>query len=294
MIPVEELDALDLLIWLGRGSDAADRLGCNQSTVSRRSKHCLQVFDLRLHRNRDGDPCTRSHDLLHLERQVHQLHRLRRNCNLRLDASLLAAPLLQGALPDGWMVGHLDELGWQRPLQLLQERILDAWITGMGQELRPGVLNGLCCLPLLSTPLLLASQPDHPLQGQGQLRHSDLEGMPRLAPRPGSYPRTEVLLGSWRQGNPPLQLETGARRRLPDAELLLERSPLLLHYGTAFSLARQSTLRRLPLELGVQTQLSLVIRRDLLDQAALVQLIDTLQQRALAAALADQGVLGLN
>ena len=294
MIPVEELDALDLLIWLGRGSDAAERLGCNQSTVSRRTNHCLQVFDLRLHRDADGEPCTRSHDLLRLEREVHQLHRLGQGRNLRIDASLLAAPLLRGSVPSGWIVGHLDGLGWQRPVELLQERVLDVWITAMAQELEPEALDGMCCLPLLTTPLLLASSKDHPLQGQGQLQHGDLDGMPRLAPRPGSYPRTEIMLGAWRRGNPPLPLETGARRRLPQNELLLERSPLLLHYGTAFSLARQSGLCPLPLDLGVQTQLSLVIRHDVSAQAAIAQLIETLQQRALAAALADQGVIGLN
>ena len=110
MIGIEELDALDLTIWLGRGSDAASHLGCNQSTISRRSNQCLQVFDLRLHRDAEGWPRIRQHDLLQLERQVHQLHRLREGRHLRIDASLLAAPLLQGATPHGWIGGSLAEL----------------------------------------------------------------------------------------------------------------------------------------------------------------------------------------
>ena len=89
MIGIEELDALDLTIWLGRGSDAASLLGCNQSTISRRSNQCLQVFDLRMHRDAEGWPRIRQHDLLQLERQVHQLHRLRDGRHLRIDASLV-------------------------------------------------------------------------------------------------------------------------------------------------------------------------------------------------------------
>lgn len=36
MVPAEELDALDLLIWLGSGTDVARHCHCNQSTISRR------------------------------------------------------------------------------------------------------------------------------------------------------------------------------------------------------------------------------------------------------------------
>ena len=292
MIGIEELDALDLTIWLGRGSDAAARLGCNQSTVSRRSHQCLEVFDLRLHRDADGWPRIRQHDLLQLEREVHQLYRLRQGRGLRLDASLLAAPLLRAGTPQGWMVGSLEGLGCQRPLRLLDERILDAWITAMGQDVQPAARSHMLCVPLLVTPLQLACAHGHPLLGEGTLQLADVAGLPRLAPRPGSYPRTEELLGSWRDARRALPLETTPRRRSTATDHL---APLqVLHYGTRFSLAHQADLTPLPLELGVQTELTLVMRRDLADQVAMVQLVETLQQRARQAALADLGVQGRN
>jgi len=50
MVHPEELAALDLLIWLRNGLAAGRRLGCNQSTISRRVETCRQSFGLRLGR----------------------------------------------------------------------------------------------------------------------------------------------------------------------------------------------------------------------------------------------------
>ena len=292
MVEIEDLDALDLTIWLGRGSDAATRLDCNQSTVSRRSNHCLQVFNLRLQRDGEGWPRNPVSNLLRLQREVHQLHRLRRGRGLRLDASLLAGPLLRGGLPRHWICGNLDALGWQRPLQLLEERILDAWITAMGQELRDCHSADLHCIPLLITPLQLAATPCHPLLGQGELTLNDVAGLPRLAPQPGSYPRTEQLLGPWRERRHALTLEGNQRRRASEAGVAA--TELTLHYGTRFSLAHQRDLKPLPLDLGVPTQLTLVMHRDVSEHAAMVQLSDMLQRRAVQAALEDLGAPGRN
>lgn len=292
MIGIEELDALDLTIWLGRGAAAASRLGCTQSTISRRSNQCLQVFDLRLHRDDEGWPRVREHDLLLLERQVHQLHRLRRGSGLRLDASLLAAPLLAEGTPCGWICGGMDALGWRRPMRLLEERVLDAWITAMGQELATVCQTTMLCIPLLITPLQLACSSGHPLLRETRLRLEDVAGLPRLAPRAGSYPRTERLLGPWRQDREALQLETGPRRR-PTLMDLPAPEPVL-HYGTRFSLAHQTRLQALPIDLGVQSELTLVMRRDVCEEAAMLELVDTLQRRGLQAARLDLGSPGRN
>lgn len=295
MVGLEELDAFDLLIWLGRGVDAAQRLGCNQSTVSRRSNQCLQVFDLRLHRDEEGQACTRRHPLLTLEREVHQLHRLRTGERLRIESSLLAAPLLAPGLPTGWIAGHLNGLGWQRPMQLLEQRICDVWLTAMGQELPKHTLASMLCIPLLRTPLQMAAEAHHPLLRQGTLQTSDLTGFPRLAPRRALYPCTEEQLGPWRHRTAPMSLEEATRYQASKAGgARTSTSALTLHYGTAFSFAHQTLLQVLPLELGVQTQLSLIVRRDVVNNAPIEQLIETLQQRALEAAQAEQGVISLN
>ena len=292
MIGVEELDALDLTIWLGRGRDAASRLSCNQSTISRRCQQCLDVFCLSLERGADGWPELDPSDLLQLERHVHQLHRLRSGRQLRLDASLLAAPLLQEGVPRGWLAGTLAGLGWKRPMQLLKARILDAWITAMGQELQADLSPWVHCIPLLNTPLQLACNRNHPLLNEAGLQFKDVAHLPRLAPSRGSYPCTERLLGPWRQTTPPLKLEASQRRRWPDAEPCRQQG--VLHYGTRFSLAQHPLLKALPLDLSVQTELTLVIRRDISDQPALLALAELLQQRSLRAAHENLGVPACN
>jgi len=160
----------------------------------------------------------------------------------------------------------------------------------MGQELQPAACSRLVCVPLLITPLQLAAAPGHPLLGQGQLTLADVAEQPRLAPRRGSYPRTEQLLGPWRDRHSPLPLQAAPRRRSTTATS--QTPPRVLHYGTRFSLAHQSALRPLPLDLGVASELTLVMRRDVSDQGAMVQLVDMLQQVAQQAARADLGVQG--
>ena len=264
MVLVEELDALDLLIWLGGGAAVARRLGCDQSTISRRSRHCQQVFNLRLQRHPADWPLEPNNPLLLLQREVHQLYRCRMGQQLRIDASLLAAPLLRPAPPEGWIPGHLDRLGWRRPLQLLKARILDAWITAMGQELSRLDRDTFCALPLARTPLLLAGQPDHPLLHHGQLTPGDVRHIPRLAPRQGRYPRTEALLGDWRRLTPSQPMPEEERAPTPASRTVRLQRPgpgdLTLHYRTGFSLANQGMLRALPLDLGVSTELTLVLR----------------------------------
>lgn len=278
MISVDELDALDLLIWLGRGEDAAHRQQCNQSTISRRCQTVLGTFSLRLHRDADGWPCTRRHDLLQRERELHQLYRLRSGLPLRVDASLLAAPMLRPGAPEGWWRGPLDEVGWQRPLQLVEQRILDAWVTGMGQEL-PDASSAWCrVFPLLQTPLQLAARADDPLLLDTGLKASDLAGIPRLAPRSGSYARTEQELGTWRQQQPHVLESQGRRRNLhagPGGQ-----AQRLLQYGTPISLAAQPDWRALALDLGVGTTSCLVVHRDLAEEPRVQVLLELLQRRA--------------
>lgn len=76
MVSPEELGALDLMLWLRTGQLAAQRLGCTQSTVSRRVAHCSATFNLKLSRG-GGEWQLRGHQpLLAMERRVHQVYRL--------------------------------------------------------------------------------------------------------------------------------------------------------------------------------------------------------------------------
>lgn len=289
MISVDELDALDLLIWLGRGEDAARLQRCNQSTISRRCQSVLRTLALRLSRDADGWPCTARQALLQRERELHQLYRLRTGLPLRVDASLLAAPLLRPGVPQGWWRGPLDEVGWQRPLALLEQRILDAWVTGMGQELPGRESSWFLAIPLLRTPLQLTTRISDPLLLETGLQANDVAGIPRLVPRSGSYAHTERLLGSWRSQQQPLLLESQARRRHLAITGRGDGSGRLLRYGTTISLAMQAEWRPLALNLGVTTESCLVIHRDLAEDPRLQELLQLLRQRA--SALAAQSSL---
>lgn len=291
MISLEDLDALDLVLWLQRGEGAARRLGCDQSTVSRRASRCLKTLGLQLQRNLNGSDGLRGDpqrmELLQMQREVHQQHRLMQGRGLRIDASLLAAPFVEQPEPQGWILGDLNGLGWQRPLQLLQMSILDAWITAMGHELPNDKDSPFFCMPLLGSPLVLAAEQGHPLLGEKALSPRDLQGFERVAPRVGRYPRTEALLGDWRLHRPALPLECSRERRREPPKLLP------LEYGTGFSLEKQTRLSCLDLNLHVMTELTLVIRRDLVEKPAMAQLIEKLQQRSHASALGSQSSLVL-
>jgi hypothetical protein len=137
------------------------------------------------------------------------------------------------------------------------------------------------CIPLLRTPLQLQARHNDALLQESGLRLTDLAGIPRLAPKPGSYSHTEQQLGSWRLQRQPLLLESQARRRGHHPG---QGSESALHYGTPLSLLSHPHLRPLGLDLGVRTEASLVVHRELLDQPRLQELLALLQQRARALA----------
>ncbi len=91
LVSVEVLAALDALLWLRTGDRAAAHLQCIQSTVSRHSRRCLQVFGLHMEK-RAGEWCLRGDQtLIDLERSVHQLLRWRQGVVCAWTASTGAA-----------------------------------------------------------------------------------------------------------------------------------------------------------------------------------------------------------
>lgn len=59
---------------------------CNQSSVSRRIAHCLEIFGVGLDRQGGQYWLSETKDYLLLERHLHQLLRLRAGQRLRLEA----------------------------------------------------------------------------------------------------------------------------------------------------------------------------------------------------------------
>ena len=56
-----------------------------------------------------------------------------------------------------WIQGRLKTIGSHRPLELLRERVLDAWITGMDQNLPQLDPQTFSRIELLRTPLRIVT-----------------------------------------------------------------------------------------------------------------------------------------
>lgn len=265
MVSPEQLEALDLTLWLGTERLAAHRLCCNQSTVCRRSQEVQRRF--KVERVRDdlslSWELTPDSPLLAMERQVHQLHRWLEGGGLRLEADPWLAPLMQ-ALPPGWIHGTLDILGVDRPLALLRSRVIDAWLSCSTLDLPPADDPDLLVIELARLPLLLVAHPRHPLVGRDGLTSHDLARFPSLAMADHHYPRFAAATrrrGLWRA---PVALQ---RYEVASWEGLTA-DQATLGYANALSLlshARPGQPRLQPLKVPthLDANVALVLSRDL-------------------------------
>jgi len=154
MVGIEDLDALDLTIWLGRGSDAASLLGCNQSTISRRSRVALQTFRLEIGRSVDGRRPRGDTSFLMLERQVHQRARFLGKQPLRLQVPDWSRERVLRRPPEGWCTNPPPPgLVCDDPVALLRERVIDACLVTPTQL--PAEADDLLLLDLYRRPIEL-------------------------------------------------------------------------------------------------------------------------------------------
>lgn len=174
MVSVEELASLDYVLWRRTGKQAAQALGCNQSTISRRLARCLEIFELTMRRSRNEWKASYS-PLLQMERELHQHCRLLGRHPLRLEADQSAAPLLSQALPEGWTGGCYDPISAERPMGLLRERVIDAWLCSAMHELPLASRSSdLALHPLWDHPRTLHAAPGLPPAGERDLTSGDL------------------------------------------------------------------------------------------------------------------------
>ncbi len=230
MVGVEELASLDFVLWRRTGKQAARALGCNQSTISRRLGRCLEVFQLKMRRRRNEWEVPFSL-LLQLERELHQHCRLLGHLPLRLEACPLTGPLLAHPLPEGWIGGCYDHIGVEQPLQLLRNRVIDAWLCDAVDDLPPPAERlDLALHPLWRNPVALHAAPGHPLAGERALTSTDLRSFPCLDIPAGAFERSRSLLHGLGLDHRPTQLlnytRTGWEERAEDAITLLCFTPL--------------------------------------------------------------------
>jgi hypothetical protein len=144
MVSKEDLEALDLLIWLSNGQDAANKIHCNQSTISRRYIYACEKFKIKYKRSREKISIISSplDSLLKLERQVHQGIRFYEGIKLRADLTELdddTEELNAKLVAKGWVTGKQKGTEIDNLAILLHERIIDAAIVKTNNAKKLGV-----------------------------------------------------------------------------------------------------------------------------------------------------------
>jgi DNA-binding transcriptional LysR family regulator len=276
MIGLDQLAALDLSLWMGSGAAAAGVLGVNQSTVSRQQRSVLGLFGLKVVSRCGVAQLRGDAELLWAEREVHQMARLKGFAPLRIDANYASGPWFLGTVPDGWITGHFALPGLQRPLVLLRERVLDAWVCSYQPDLPAADDPDWWVFDLLQAPLQLLASPQHPLARERRLSQADLERFPSLALPAGWFPHTEAHLrqqGLWRES-------VEFHRYDPDDWEGRSHDGVTLLYGNTLTEALMPCTTRLDWDLQMICGDALVVRRDLADQPAIQQLAAFLQGRA--------------
>lgn len=278
----DSLIALDHLCWLGSGRQVAARLGCNPSTISRKAESCAVSLGLLLRKRSGIWRLYGNGDLLQAERDLHQRYRLAGYGPLRLEICAELADRLSDPPHPAWCSGGQGHLTSRRPLELLEQRVIDAWLCSFCEEL-PSEENPFWrVLELTSLPLLLLGDARHPLGTPPSSEAADpvpLGDFPCLALPEDGQPRRQALLR--RLGlvhhSQPLERYDAAKWDEPLHD------GCTLRPGIAFDLHRHPGWRALPLPLAHEARIGLVLRRDLVDQPPTQGLHQALQEWIAAA-----------
>lgn len=279
MVDEATLESLDHVLWRRSGMAASVVLNRSQSTISRHVREALDLFDLALERRLGDQHLVGDPSLLLLERHVQQLYRLRHRRVLRLEAGYWWRQALEAVPPRGWRFGTFDHVGPHRPLQLLRERVIDAWLYA-DPDL-PDDDPDLLVLRFSELTPLLTAVAGHPLHGQGRLSLDDCRAFPSLALPTGVVPGEERAwraLGFWTAMSPmPTYRPECWEARCGDG--------LTLGYGWGLGLGLEPGLRVLPVPVPLRFCDALVLRRDVAEELPCEALLRQLQDRL--APLAD-------
>ena len=150
MVTVDQLCCLDGLIWLQSGNAVGALTLQHQTTVSRNQRKCAKAFGVDVQK-RDGlwqieGDC----QLLQLERGVHQAARLKFGQGLRLEAAFSPETALPQDLARIWTIGSSRIRNPDHFATLLEQRVIEAWLTSEEQAL--GRSEAIISLPLTDEP----------------------------------------------------------------------------------------------------------------------------------------------
>ena len=279
MISIADLKYLDFQIWLRSGEECAKRLFTTQSTISRRNAETLKILNLKTKRDDFGEWIIEGDTkLLSMERNIHQLYRLSNNEEkLRLEATFWAGPTLAQPAPEGWVNGVWNHVGMARPLHLIHEGIIDAWISSYQPDLPEPDNPDFAVIDLCKTPVKLVANKHHPLAKKKDICKQDLESFPALSLPKGWFPRTEEKLrshGLW---------STEARMKRYKRELWEGKTEdqTTLSYATCLGLEAMENLSVLDYDLDLTSGESLIVKRSLMNSKKVHSLLSCLKRRIL-------------
>ena len=270
----DSLAAFDCLQWLRTGERAGQALDCSQSTISRATRKCQDAFGVKLIKQ-DAEWHVQGDDtLLAAERCVHQLHRWSANRPLRLEAQHWLRDTYADCSLQGWIKGNLNYLEYTRPLQLLRDRVIDAWLCSGPDHPQDDELTSV---PLCDMPSWLIARSSHPLFQQAEPPSIEAARRYPVMPLPqGAFPVYQELLDGHGFHSNFSQLrsiadEHGHDHRASEDLALAIASPLTLPlYGNGWEV--------LPLDLRIRVSDVLVLRREMANHQRAHRLIDSLGQ----------------
>lgn len=275
MVTVEQLEALDLLQWFRSGTMAASHALCDESSVTRRVRAALKALGIRLNRGQEF-LIQGNKQLLRLERIVHQHARFLgvNKRPLRLEATHYVRRQLEQPAVQGWVLGPCHHRGYGTLLSMLQERIIDAWITSDLFDLPDD--SAFRTFRLWDWPGELVVDACHPLAHERGLKKSDIDRFPSLILPDALYPGLARVvhakgLGQQKQLN---RYDVGCW-------LGLTEDAATISYGSCLSLAVDAGLRRLDWDLELTGGEALIVLREWADEPAIALLLDDLRSRQL-------------
>jgi len=277
MISLKVLAALDCYLWLEHGYEVAIRLKTTQSTISRHIRSALKELEIELypamgfqHSELRGDIT-----LLVEERRVHQLARLRGKAEKRIEANYWSGPIFLDQISNDWITGTFSIMGMNRPLQLLKDRVIDAWIGSYQPDL-PDNNSDWWVLDLLTMPVHILVSSNHPLARIKSLTKGDLDAFPSLALPEGWFPKSEAILRN--QG---LWSDTVRKKRYnPSIWEGRCEDDVTMSFGHSLSQTQNQGLVRLDWDLGLTSGEALVVRRDLQINPEINKIAEYLQNKA--------------
>lgn len=154
VVSLDQLAALDLLLWLTGSQRAARMERTNQSTIVRRSQAVETCFGVTIQRDPNGWRVTGDNQLLRMERQLHQQARLLGHRPLRLHAPFWTLQNGLRRLPPGWCTNPATAMAvCENPIELLRAHVIDAALLTPTQM--PPERDDLACVELYASPIQL-------------------------------------------------------------------------------------------------------------------------------------------